>query len=756
MSFGIRTRPIIKMNRSKKTVLWVAGVTSIGIVLLALSFLLILHAVNLEFVKTEVVHIFSEKTDGQLAYEKAKISFFPRTRIVFHSVNFSIPQKISGTVVSLTLYPRLLSLLKGNVQLAGVKALAPDLIVINPDPLAKKPGKESDPAEIIGPAIAKLGTMVPDLGVEVRQGRMVFSGKSGPIFSFREINAHMAGGKGKSTIRLDCQSNLWGSLSFDADLNRKNSQIKGQIAIHELHPHKITDYLFSQTPRKLPNSHVNLDMDIQGVWPDTFHGRITGDIPDLTVQRGKIQTTIKARALEGAFRIDKDIIAVTLDNVDLSQPHMSLSGKFQKNRNSSQTSLDLEGRDIDVPAARKTALAVGGDIPVIGHIFNIVKSGHVPAITFSAHGNRFADLGHLENFTLTGRLVDGGIFIPGLRRSVDQVIGDVVIADGILEGKNLAARLGNSKGADGNLKIGLSGKKAPFHLDIMVDADLVQLPPVLKQVVGHQQFLKELDRVDDFRGTATGRLVLGESLGAITAHVMVTDFNLSGTYNRIPYPLEIKGGLFSYDKHHIAIDNLNGKIGSADFSSLTGHIDFSAVPLIDVSKGQFTLDLAEFYPWISTFDSTQIPKNIQTATGSLTLSQMHLKGRLFDPATWDIDTVGSFQDLVIDSNFCPDTITAKDGHFHAISHADVKTFSFSDTRLNFFDASLAGSGLINIDAGGANKIEALFKGHVGPDANRWLSTRLDIPPELALRAPLSLSSAYLSFKKKPGWSLSAI
>ena len=736
------------MNTSKKIFLWGSGAASVCIVMLALFFLIARHGANLEFVKTEVVHSFSEKTGGQLAYERAKISFFPRARIVFHSVNFSIPEKISGTVTSLTLYPRLLPLLKGSVQLAEIKALAPDLIVVKPEPPAENPDKKSSPAKSGGLGIAELGLTVPDCGVDIKQGHLVFSKNNQPVFSFREIRARITGTEKKSIIRLDCQSNLWGSLSFDADVNRKNFQIKGQIAIHELHPHKITDHLFPQTPRKLSDSQVDLDLDIQGVWPDAIHGRITGGIPSLTLQRGTIQTVIKARALEGAFRIDRDIIEVTLDNIDLDHPHLSLSGKFQKNKNSSQISLDLEGRDIDVAAARKTALAAGGDIPVIGHIFDIVKSGHVPAITFAAHGNHFADLGRLENFILKGHLVDGGIFIPGLRRSVDQVIGDVVIADGILEGKNLAARLENSTGKNGRLNIGLSGKNAPFHLDITVDADLAQLPPVLKQVVGHEQFLKELHRIDHLKGSATGQLVLGESLDAITAHVMIAGFNLSGAYSRIPFPLEIKGGHFSYDARGITADHLTGKIGNSAFSTLSGHIDFDDTPFIDVSKGEITLNLAEFFPWISTFDAAQIAKYIQTAAGGLEISQIRLKGPLFAPVTWDIDAVGSFQNLVLDSNFSPNTITLKNGHFHAISQADAKTFSFSDTRLAFLDGTLAGSGLITLNAGGRHKIEALFKGDIGPLSNNWISTRLDIPSELAWRSPLSVSSAYLSWEKK--------
>ena len=54
-----------------------------------------------------------------------------------------------------------------------------------------------------------------------------------------------------------------------------------------------------------------------------------------------------------------------------------------------------------------------------------------------------------------------------------------------------------------------------FHLDIMVDADLVQLPPVLKRLVKNNSFIKQLDLIKDLKGKATGRLVLGASTAVI-------------------------------------------------------------------------------------------------------------------------------------------------------------------------------------------------------------------------------------------------
>ena len=475
------------MNRSKKTFLWVAGVF---IILLALFFLLARHIINLGPVKTEVVNIFSEKTGGQLAYEKAEISFFPQSRIVLHSVNFSIPEKISGNVESLALYPSLLSLLKGKVKIAGFKALTPDLIVFDTELSHKKPGKKFGIAEMIASAVTELETMSPNLGVDIEQGRLAVSDKNGPVFWFRKISARMVSTEKKSTIRLGCQSNLWDRLSADVELNPKNSEIGGQVTIHGFRPHRITGHLFPHALRKISASRINLAMDFQGTEANTIHGRIKGDIPVLTLKRGEIQTDVEVRSIRGAFKINRDIIEVVLDDMEISRPRLSLSGKLKKDRSSSRISLELEGRDIDVSAAKKTVLAAAGDIPVIVHIFDIVKSGHVPLITCTTRGNSLAELGKLKNLTIRGSLMDGGIFVPGVRRDLDNVKGDVVISGGILEGENLTARLGNSQGKNGSLKIGLSNKNAPFHLDIMIDADLAQLPPVLKQVVRHKKIFE--------------------------------------------------------------------------------------------------------------------------------------------------------------------------------------------------------------------------------------------------------------------------
>ena len=65
---------------------------------------------------------------------------------------------------------------------------------------------------------------------------------------------------------------------------------------------------------------------------------------------------------------------------------------------------------------------------------------------------------------------------------------------------------GKIQGRDGTLRLGLEGKNAPFHLDIMVDADAAELHSLLFRVFKDDALRKELSRVRNIEGELSGRL----------------------------------------------------------------------------------------------------------------------------------------------------------------------------------------------------------------------------------------------------------
>ena len=160
---------------------------------------------------------------------------------------------------------------------------------------------------------------------------------------------------------------------------------------------------------------------------------------------------------------------------------------------------------------------------------------------------------------------NGEIRIPDIQLDLTDAAGEIVIARGILEGQNLQARLGNSLGQNGKLKLGLIGDVAPFHLETDLRADLSQLPPILKRLVDDKDFQKELARLKELKGSADGKLVLGEDTDNVKVTVDASNIQLSAHYERLPHPLQISGGNFSYEENRIGVRQLSGKLGKSAF-----------------------------------------------------------------------------------------------------------------------------------------------------------------------------------------------
>jgi hypothetical protein len=63
------------------------------------------------------------------------------------------------------------------------------------------------------------------------------------------------------------------------------------------------------------------------------------------------------------------------------------------------------------------------------------------------------------------------IYIPGRDLDLANVAGAMIVSAGVLECQKCSASMGEAKGRDGTLRVGLTGANRPFHLDIKVETD---------------------------------------------------------------------------------------------------------------------------------------------------------------------------------------------------------------------------------------------------------------------------------------------
>ncbi len=703
------------MGKTRKAFVWTALGLGVVLALLMVIILTLPRFLGSESVKSRIEETISQKFAGQVKYERTALSFFPRPNIVIEKAAVSITEALDGNLEALTVYPKILPLFKGRILVAKVELERPDFDLTLPATLEREetiaePRSVDAITKDLAHLLAPLALTAPDLIVVVNGGSLDLFDKGQALFSFQDLEGRLVFPGDRFKIDLACESNLWDKIAVQGSFDPADFTGKGEIDVTGFRTNGLMEYF----------------------------------LPDTDPAAFKSMGELKPTTIKGAFQLDNKQLVVSLTELNMDAPRLKLSGELFVDKASQKSSLKLDGRELDVPSIRKAALSLARQLPVVQEIFNIVRGGAIPALTLESQGNALADLGRIENMVIQGTLQDGNIFVPGANLDLMDVDGMVVISGGILEGSKISARLENALGSEGTLRLGLTGKDAPLHLEALIEADLSQVPPLLKGLIENKNFLQEMAGIEDMEGRALGRLVLGESTGAMKAQLNVSEFNLSTKYKRIPYGIEIEAGQFSYDGDHIGVANLSGKLGRSTFSELTAQLNTGKEPDLDVASGKAALALDEIYPWLSSYPQTKKAlKNVKSVSGTAALSALTLKGPLFKPEAWRFRTTGTVPKLALSSTFAPGVVELAGGNFDATE----QKLTFSGARTKLLDASFTASGLIQDYAKGVSKAEISLGGDAGPKAVRWISDRINLPPELDFQAPVSLSTADLVWDK---------
>jgi hypothetical protein len=655
------------MTRFKKIFLWI---TACFIFCAAIIFILILSSdklINQKQILDKIQSGVSEAINGQVTFERIHVSFFPRPQIVVKQCRFSIPETIKGTVVSLSISPKLLPLIMGEFQNSRMTLNTPDIEIY----LNRKPKSEDEHLnsfslgtveEKVGAILSVILSKTPGLRVRLKNARLNIVKEKKPAFWLQDINA---------------------SINVLKD-------------------------------------HISLDMRCDA-------------------------SLCKNISLKGAVYLYKDRLSLSLANLKLDYPRLNLSGKLDIHRalpsTSPKVNLELMGKDVDVGSTRKAVLDLAGEIPVVNDIFKIVKGGKVPLIQFTSHGKSMQELGELENIAIKSTITKGEIFVPEVDLDLTDVVGDVTVSKGILKGKNLKARRGTSKCLDGSLELGLEGEDPRFHLDLTLDADLSQLPPILKRVVHNEAYVKENSLIDNVKGRATGRLVLGESIESINVFVDVSQFNLSANYRRLQHALTINSGRFLLEGKTSSATNMSGSMGNSTFTGVSGQMDWDNAPYLKLKSGMANIDLEEIYPWLlsSKIISGKL-RDLKNVKGILALSSMSLNGPFLEPVNYRFQSTGEVRHLTLDSPLLPGSLAADKGNFNITS----QNISMTDVQTRIHDTSLKISGTLKDYLKGLRLIDITFQGEIGPDVTRWAQDAFDISPLYRLKPPISVSAAHLT------------
>ena len=745
------------MGKTKKRFFWFIGTLGIFLALFWVFLLLLPKTINLDPIKEKIIAEVSDKTGAELKFQHSDLSFFPRPKIVVHQVGLEIPQNAHGTLKAVGIVLTINPFSARKLGIARLEIEEPDITVFLK--MTSHSNKRDKPAFSFSNfdknILSFLKTRVPetqDLVLNIKNGRLRFSNKQASLPWFTNINGCIEQKQNISHIEINSTSDLWENMAFTGTMDRENFKVMGRIDLTDFKPHGFVKQLMHNNRLGFTAAGMNFKGEFKIDPANGLNINFHSMLASVDVAYKKNHTVVGGIQLNGKVHLHEGKTDLSITEFALDYPSLSMSGNLLVNPDSPKIRVALKGRKIDVNSLRKEILTVTVDEPRLQKVFAIVKGGHVSHLTVNTHGDTLSDLGNPNHLRIEGHMTHGNIFIPKADLDLKNVMGDAVITGRILKGDNLSATLGNTQGFEGKLNLGLAFRNAPFHLDIGLDADLTELPPVLKRFVKHKPFIREIALIRELKGRAKGRLILGESTSKIKTRVEVRDFHLSGKYSRIPFLVAIRGNHFLYYGKTISVKEIAGTLGKSSFSGITGQVGWSRTPDLTLTSGQASIDLDETYPWLASIEYNHLSKSpIEGIGGHMDITGAKVDGPLQNPQDLRYTVFGNVSDLKIYQDRIDGPITIPRGSFQVSENGASQFLTFKDARVTFLDADLELSGYFK-SWRSLIQTDIHLQGNLGQASNQWIGDTLHMPSELTLCSPLSISQGALTYKEGSGIS----
>lgn len=736
------------MTRYRKKVrILLVGAGILAAILLALV-LLVPRLVDTKAFRDLTLAELERRTGVRFSYVRAEVALFSRPRVAIREASLEIPGIAQGKIEFLEANPELIPLLRGRFRLR-------DLLLEGPDMRVRiSGGQKPDKTFIVEAFEENLSSLLRAVQeswagtiVTVRNGRLDLSDGNGSIVSLRELNARVGLRSEQMTLSARCASRYWKGFSIEAILHPEN--LRGDTRV-EVEGFRVRDFIDRFAPGGVPwlgETEISLRGRIGSKGLRTAKAGVTGSVPTLTVRRGKRSLELQADSFQGSAEWMESGFRATLADLVIDDPGIRLSGELSMDRESPSIEARLEGRDAKIPAIRTALLALAGDLPGFRDALDVIRGGTLSRFSLAARGRSPQDLTDVAALQARATLRGGTIVVPGVDLTLTDAGGEASLSGGILSGRGLYARLGNSHAREGALRMGIAGGDPPFHAEFRMDANLKELKPLLRRLVPDERFRKEIDMIREVQGTASGRLTLGERLSSIRPTVVLTNIDLAGSHDRVPFPIAIRGGRISYDGNGFSVTDLRGNLGRSSISGLTGRLDLGENPTISVRRGTAWITLEELYPWIVSLE--EIPeavKPVRSVRGAAGIATLSLDGPLRDPGEWRFIAEGRIENLEVITSLLPGPVTISRGRFHL----RPEELSFTDVEASFLDMACRGGAQLHGYRAGVDRVTASLSGVVGGEAAKWAFPRLGVPSPVVPRTPFSVTESTLSWERGAG------
>jgi hypothetical protein len=163
------------MTLQRRLLYWTAGISIALLILLVIAVLFLQQLVNTELVRSKIENSIARDLGVTLSYDRVALSILPRPFIAVRRPKIEIPGTASAALASLDIYPALLPLFHGSIQIVEVRLQNPIVTVALsevPGPKRKQKGPASSPGSSPEQVLAVVSEKMPGIVILINEGSL--------------------------------------------------------------------------------------------------------------------------------------------------------------------------------------------------------------------------------------------------------------------------------------------------------------------------------------------------------------------------------------------------------------------------------------------------------------------------------------------------------------------------------------------------------------------------------------------------------
>lgn len=694
--------------------------------------------IDLEALKTRMSAQVNAKLEGDLQTDRLEWAWLPLPHLNLHNTRFTSEK--SGLAAPMTeVYPDWWALFRGQVRIGKVVLQNPAIRV------SRFPTAFSEPPD---PELAGLHLVIRNATLQVAANNQWPLLRSRDL-TLKSLTGSVAISLAAVNFALSGQPGEGEHLAVSGTYLRKDASYRLKFSGRNFNPYAVF-HSFAQGKLAPGDSPLNLTGSLEGRGLGKISGKIVGDSPCLLVYPKDKKILLSCGIVDLTFAMDGDDLLVTLNEFELREPGLKLAGTVRRSAGDTAGSapvwqIDLKGEDLNLTGIRAAVLAMWGENEIAKKVGEIVQGGTAGKADYSFKGTT-ADFEYVRNMHVSVEAIDATVKIPEGELVLTKTKGRMRIENGLLTVDADEAQMGNSRGMNGRLVLGLPDDDFTFKLDVDLDADLAELPEVLKRLVEHRLFQEELAKFSGVSGRATGHLHLGDHLKDFKVAVEVAAMQGKGRYAPLAWDFTVEGGGMTIAPPMMRWRNVRGAYGPHVVAKTAGQVRWPDDVFLEVSQLDGVLAAKELGKEdLSYFKeiSGELRENITRADGRIELRNTTISGKASEPKQWKADTDFVVKNLAVETPAFPEPIRIKQGK----GHFSNKAITVSEATGSVFGDSFTLGASLSHQAFVALRGKISLQGKIGQGLGQWLRERHFVSPALFPHLPLTVESLQIDLQE---------